>query len=122
MAGLHSLVPAIPKRAAASAEEEDNGDYADYGDLSQCISSSQEQSNSVAGSRELGYKEWLLESAAHYEEGNCGDNVDDHRQSEEARDVSGDQICDDVEKEEAATAEESAEAAPVPEVHWKCFE
>ena len=53
MAGLHNLVPSIPKRAAASAEEDmDNGgDYADA-DLSQCVSSSQEQSNSAGGSRE----------------------------------------------------------------------
>ena len=59
MAGLHSLVPSIPRRAAVNREEEDNGndDYcAAEADLSQCVSSSiQEQSNSATGgSREGG--------------------------------------------------------------------
>ena len=60
MAGLHSLVPSIPKRAALNREEEDNAndDYcAAEADLSQCVTSSsiQDQSNSATGgSREGG--------------------------------------------------------------------
>lgn len=55
----------------------------------------------------MGYKEWLLESAAHYEE----EEEDDH---ETRNDDSGDKICD-VEKSESATAEEQKDVPAVPE-------
>ena len=53
LAGLHNLVPSTPKRAAVSAEEDVDNDYAEA-DLSQCVSSSHDQSNSATagGSRE----------------------------------------------------------------------
>ena len=57
----------------------------------------------------MGYKEWLLESAAHYEE----EEEDDHEKTRH-EDDSGDKICD-VEKSEATTAEEQKEAPAVPE-------
>ena len=71
------------------------------------------QSCSNHAGRELGYKEWLLESAAHYEE--------DDREIE-ARD-SGDKVCDVDERvgdgEAAAAEEEESAEAPVPEVPRK---
>jgi hypothetical protein len=76
VAGLLNLVSAVPKRSRAFTEEDD--DYSETPDIDEMTHVSQDNSGSTRReSRELGYREWLEESAAYLRREGGGDDGDE---------------------------------------------